>query len=234
MSILKKGGFAALAAALLAIPIATPASAQGYPTKQISVVVPFPAGGPSDVLARLVSAEIGRVTGQTVIVENRAGAGGNIGGNYVAKADPDGYTLLFATPGPAANNKLMYKSMPYDPETDLTQIAHVANSPMIIVGNPKVPAKNMKELVAYAKANPGKVTSGHPGNGTLGHIATALLAKQTGITLTLVPYKGTAPLTTDVLGGQVRRFRKNGSARWSGRPASSSSFSWRRLRWCCG
>lgn len=203
MSILKKGALAVVAAAMLATPIASPASAQGYPTQQITVVVPFPAGGPSDVLARLVSAEIGRVTGQTVIVENRSGAGGNIGGNYVAKAAADGYTLLFATPGPAANNKLMYKSMPYDPETDLTQIAHVANSPMIIVGNPKVPAKDMKELVAYAKANPGKVTSGHPGNGTLGHIATALLAKQAGITLTLVPYKGTAPLTTDVLGGQV-------------------------------
>lgn len=203
MSILKKGSLAVLAAAMLLAPASNPASAQSYPSKQITVVVPFPAGGPSDVLARLVSAEIGRVTGQTVIVENRAGAGGNIGANYVTKAAPDGYTLLFATPGPAANNKLMYKAMPYDPETDLTQIVHVANSPMIIVGNPKVPAKDMKELVAYAKANPGKLTSGHPGNGTLGHIATALLTKQTGITLTLVPYKGTAPLTTDVLGGQV-------------------------------
>jgi tripartite-type tricarboxylate transporter receptor subunit TctC len=201
--LLKKAVFAALAGAMIAGATAGTAMAQSWPTRQITMVVPFPAGGPADVVARMVSAEINRVTGQPVLVENRSGAGGNIGGASVAKANPDGYTLLFATPGPAANNKLMYKTMPYDPETDLTPIAYVANSPMIIVGNPKIPAKNMKELVAYAKANPGKLTSGHPGNGTLGHIATALFAKQAGISLTMVPYKGTAPLTTDVLGGQV-------------------------------
>jgi tripartite-type tricarboxylate transporter receptor subunit TctC len=203
MSVFKKASLAVLAAVTLATLNPAPASAQTYPNRQITMVVPFPAGGPSDVLARLVAAEIGRVTGQTVVVENRAGAGGNIGANSVAKAAPDGYTLLAVTPGPAANNKLMYKSMPYDPETDLTQIVYVANSPMSITGNPKVPAKDMKELVAYGKANPGKLTIGHPGNGTLGHIAAALFAKQAGIQVTLVPYKGTAPLTADVLGGQI-------------------------------
>jgi tripartite-type tricarboxylate transporter receptor subunit TctC len=201
--LLKKAVLTVVAGALMATAAAGTALAQAWPARQITMVVPFPAGGPADVVARMVGAEITRVTSQPVVIENRAGAGGNIGANSVAKAAPDGYTLLFVTPGPAANNKLMYKSMPYDPETDLAPVAYVANSPLIIVGNPKVPAKTMKELVAYAKANPGKVTAGHPGNGTLGHIASALFAKQAGISLTLVPYKGTAPLTTDVLGGQV-------------------------------
>jgi tripartite-type tricarboxylate transporter receptor subunit TctC len=180
-----------------------PASAQNWPTRPVTVVVPFPAGGNVDVLARSVAAELSQKLGQQFIVDNRAGAGGNIGGAVVAKAAPDGYTLLFGTPGPLATNKLMYKSLPYDPEKDLVPVVLVAKSPLIIVAHPSTPTKDLKELIAYAKANPSKISAGNPGNGTLGHITSELLQQHTGIKMTHVPYRGTAPLTTDLLGGQV-------------------------------
>lgn len=191
-------------AAVLTLAVVVPSSlrAQVWPTRPITMVVPFPAGGNADVVARLVAAELSEKLGQQVVVENRAGAGGNVGAAVVARAEPDGYTLLFATPGPGANNKLLYKKMPYDPE-DLTPIVEVADSPLIMVASPNSPVKTIKDLIAYAKANPGKLNVGFPGNGTLGHFALALLQRQAGIKLTFVPYRGTTPLTTDVLGGQI-------------------------------
>src|SRR5258708_23646968 len=179
------------------------ALAQAWPSRPVTFVVPFPAGGRVDVMARYVAAELSEKLGQQFIVDNRAGAGGNIGGAVVAKAAPDGYTLLFGTPGPIATNKLMYKSLPYDPEKDLTPVVLVAKSPLVIVAHPSTQAKDLKELIAYAKANPGKVNAGNPGNGTLGHITSQLLQQHTGIKMTHVPYRGTTPLTTDLLGGQV-------------------------------
>ena len=192
-----------LLAVITALMLPASALAQNWPTRPVTVVVPFPAGGNVDVLARAVAAELSEKLGQQFIVDNRAGAGGNIGGAAVAKAAPDGYTILFDTPGPIATNKLMYKSLPYDSEKDLSPVVLVAKSPLVIVAHPSTPAKDLKELIAYAKANPGKVNAGNPGNGTLGHITSELLQQHTGIKMTHVPYRGTAPLTTDLLGGQV-------------------------------
>ena len=179
------------------------ALAQAWPSRPVTFVVPFPAGGNVDVLARSVAAELSEKLGQQFIVDNRAGAGGNIGGAAVAKAAPDGYTMLFGTPGPIATNKLMYKSLPYDPERDLAPVVLVASSPLIIVASPATPAKDLRELIAYAKANPGKINVGVPGNGTLGHITSVLLQQQTGTSMVNVPYRGSAPLMSDLLGGQV-------------------------------
>ena len=179
------------------------ARAQGWPTHPVTLIVPFPAGGNADVLARALAAELGEKLGQTFIVDNRTGAGGNIGGAAVAKAPPDGYTFMFGTPGPIATNKLMYKSLPYDPEKDLVPVVLAAKSPLIIAAHPSLPAKDLKELIAYAKANAGKVNAGNPGNGTLGHITSELLQQHAGIKMQHVPYRGTTPLTTDLLGGQI-------------------------------
>jgi tripartite-type tricarboxylate transporter receptor subunit TctC len=179
------------------------ARAQAWPARPVTFIVPFPAGGNIDVLARSVAQDFTERLGGQFVVDNRGGAGGNIGGAVVAKATPDGYTILFGTPGPIATNKLMYKNLPFDSEKDFTPVALVASSPLIIVAHPKVPAKDLNELIAYAKSNPGKLNAGNPGNGTLGHITSELLQQHTGTKMTHVPYRGTAPLTTDVLGGQV-------------------------------
>jgi tripartite-type tricarboxylate transporter receptor subunit TctC len=192
-----------LLAVITALVLPAVALAQAWPSRPVTFVVPFPAGGNVDVLARAVAAELSEKLGQQFIVDNRAGAGGNIGGAAVAKAAPDGYTLLFGTPGPIATNKLMYKNLPYDPEKDLAPVVLVSKSPLIIVAHPSTPARDLKELIAYAKANPNKINAGNPGNGTLGHITSELLQQHTGIKMTHVPYRGTAPLTTDLLGGQV-------------------------------
>ena len=194
-------GFAVSAALVAALPSA--ANAQAWPTRPVTWIVPFPAGGPADLLARTVAAELSTKLGQQFVIENRAGAGGNLGGAAAAKAEPDGYTMMFSTPGPAAINKLMYANAGYDPEKDLTPIILVAKSPLIITAGKNAPAKDFKEMVAYAKANPGKLNAGHPGNGTLGHITSKLVQLNNNIQLTDVPYRGTAPLTTDLLGGQV-------------------------------
>jgi tripartite-type tricarboxylate transporter receptor subunit TctC len=188
--------------ALLGLP-ASEARSQAWPSRPVTMIVPFPAGGNADVLARALAAEFSEKLGQQFLVDNRAGAGGNIGGAAVAKAAPDGYTLMFGTPGPIATNKLMYKNLPYDPEKDLTPVVLVAKSPLIVVAHPSFPAKDLKELIDYAKANADKVNAGNPGNGTLGHITSELLQQHTGIKMVHVPYRGTPPLTTDLLGGQI-------------------------------
>jgi tripartite-type tricarboxylate transporter receptor subunit TctC len=179
------------------------AFAQAWPTRPVTWIVPFPAGGPADALARIVAQELSTKLGQQFVIENRAGAGGNLGGSAAAKAEPDGYTMMFSTPGPAAINKLMYANAGYDPEKDLTPIVLVAKSPLIIVASNDAPVKDFKGMVDYAKANPGKLNVGHPGNGTLGHITSELVQLNSDIKMTNVPYRGTAPLTTDLLGGQV-------------------------------
>jgi tripartite-type tricarboxylate transporter receptor subunit TctC len=194
--------FGLLGVALALAPVAG-ASAEEWPARPVTMIVPFPAGGPADIAARAVANALSEALGKQFVVDNRAGAGGNIGGAAAAKAAPDGYTILFTTPAPAAINKLMYKNMSYDPERDLAPVVLVAKSPLIVTAKLDFPAKTLADLVAYAKQNPGKVNVGHPGNGTLGHITAELVQQFAGVKMTNVPYRGTAPLTTDLLAGQI-------------------------------
>jgi tripartite-type tricarboxylate transporter receptor subunit TctC len=137
------------------------------------------------------------------VVDNRPGAGGNTGAAVVAKAAPDGYTILFGTPGPLANNKLMYQNLSFDPEQAFAPVVLIAKSPLIIAAKASLPVKDIRELAAYAKANPGKLNVGVPGNGTLGHITSVLVQKELGISMTDVPYRGSALVVNDLIGGQV-------------------------------
>ena len=179
------------------------ARSQEWPSRPVTFGVPFPAGAAVDTLARAVAHALSEDFGKQFIVENRAGAGGNLGGTAVAKATADGHTWLFGTPAPIALNKFMYKGLAYDSERDFIPVVLVAKSPMIITATLDFPAKTLPELIAYAKKNPGKVNVGHPGNGTLGHITSALIQQFAGVEMTHVPYRGSAPLITDLLGGQV-------------------------------
>ena len=177
--------------------------AQEWPTKPVVIVVPFAAGGTTDLVARALGEQLGRSLGQPVLIENRPGAGTTLGADYVAKSKPDGYTLLMG----AVHHTIapsVYKKLPYDFETDLAPITTVAMVPNALVVNPEVtPVRNVAELVARAKASPGKLSYGSNGNGTAQHLMGTLFQSSTGTTLLHVPYKGSAPLTTDLLGGQV-------------------------------
>jgi tripartite-type tricarboxylate transporter receptor subunit TctC len=199
--ITRRVALAIAAAGLWAVP--SVAWAQAWPSRPVSIVLPFAAGGGTDLLARALAHHLSESFGQQFIVENRTGAGGNVGAGAVAKAAPDGYTILFGTPGPLANNKLMYKNLPFDPEQAFAPIVLIAKSPLIVVAKTSLPVKDIKELVAYAKANPGKLNIGVPGNGTLGHITALLLQKELGISMTSVPYRGTALVVNDLLAEQV-------------------------------
>ena len=193
-----------LAAAVMVAVTGTAAVSQAsWPTQPVMLTVAFAAGGVTDGIARQLAVDMAKRLGGEVIVENKGGAGGNIAGQFVARAKPDGYTLLFASSGPAAINKLIYPKMPYDPEKDLEPIVLVGIIPQIIVAKKTLPVENLREFVEYAKANPGKLAVGNSGMGTSAHITAALFAQQTGIKVTHVPYRGTAPLTNDLMGGQV-------------------------------
>jgi tripartite-type tricarboxylate transporter receptor subunit TctC len=195
---------AALAIALTGLwVVPSIAWAQAWPSRPVTMIVPFAAGGGTDLLARALAQDLGERLGQQFVVDNRAGAGGNLGAAVVAKAAPDGYTIMFGTPGPLANNKLMYKNLPFDPEQAFTPIVLIAKSPVIIAAKASLPVKDIKELAAYATAHSGKLTVGIPGNGTLGHITSVLLQKELGINMTNVPYRGTSLVVNDLLGGQV-------------------------------
>jgi len=176
---------------------------QAWPERPVTFIVPFPAGAAVDALARAVATELSEKFGKQFIVDNRAGAGGNLGGASVARSAADGYTLLFGTPAPIALNKLMYKELAYDSERDFTPVVLVAKSPLVVAAKLDFPAKTLAELIAYARQNPGKVNVGVPGNGTLGHITSALIQQFAGMEMTNVPYRGSAPLMTDLLGGQI-------------------------------
>ena len=180
------------------------AQAQAWPAKQIRLVVPFPAGGSTDIVARQIAQHLGVALGQTVVVDNRAGAGGNIGTDLVAKAAPDGYTLGLSTSGPLANNKSLYKTMPFDAERDLTPIALVGEIPLVIVANPGVKARLLKDYVPILKAAPNQNSIGHPGNGTIGHLALEYFKASSQVAPASVPYKGDTPALTDLLGGQIQ------------------------------
>jgi tripartite-type tricarboxylate transporter receptor subunit TctC len=194
----------ALSATLLA---AGGASAQNpaanYPNKPIRFVVPYTAGGTTDILARIIAAKLTESWGQHVLVDNRPGAGGNIGTDLVAKADPDGYTIVMGAISTHAINPSLYKSIPYDHIRDFAPITRVGLLPNVLVVNPSLPAKTVKEFIAYGKANPGKLNFASPGTGTSLHLSGELFKDMTGIDMVHVPYKGSTPALTDLLGGQV-------------------------------
>jgi tripartite-type tricarboxylate transporter receptor subunit TctC len=199
-----------MAAVAMAMPLAV--AAQAYPSKAVKIVVPFAAGGATDVVARQLAQKLTEVWGQSVVVENRAGAGGNIGAEAVAKSPPDGYTLLMTSGSIVTANQHMYKNMGFDPAKDLAPVTNVASGPQIIAVANTFPAKDLKELFEYAKANPGKVNFGSAGIGTQTHLAGENLAYAAGVNFTHVPYKGEAAALTDLMGGQIQMVPSNFAA----------------------
>ena len=195
------GACAAVAASALA-PLSASAQA-AYPNKPVTIIVPFSAGGTTDILARIVGQALNTELGQSVIIDNRAGAGGNIGGALAAKAKPDGYTLFMGTVGTHAINESLYKKMPFNPIKDFAPLTRVANVPNLLVANPNQPFKTVKELIAYAKANPGKVNYGSSGSGSSIHLSGDLFKSMAKVDMVHVPYKGSAPAVTDLLGNQI-------------------------------
>ena len=181
---------------------AAPAAAQDYPNKPVRMIVPFPAGGGTDVLARVVAAKLRDKFGQPVTVENRSGAAGNIGAEAVFKAPPDGATLLFTQPAPLAVNKALYGKLSYEPE-QFVPIALVSQQDIMLAVNPKVPAQNLQELIAHAKANPGRLNFGSSGAGSAPHLAAELFDAMAGVKMVHVPYKGAGESMAATLGGQV-------------------------------
>jgi len=193
---------AASALGLLALtPLA--AQAQAFPTKAITIIVPFSAGGTTDILARVLGQFISKDLGQPVIIDNRAGAGGNIGTQLVARAAPDGHTILMGTVGTHAINQSLYPKLAFDPIKDFAPLTRVALVPNLLVANPAQPFKTVKELMAYAKANPGKVTFGSSGSGTSIHLSGELFKQMAGVDLQHVAYKGSAPAVNDLLGNHI-------------------------------
>ncbi len=183
--------------------------AAGYPSKPIKIVVPFPPGGATDILARAVGAELQKTWGQTVLIENKGGGGGNPGTDMVAKAAPDGYTLVMGTVGTHAINMSLYAKMPYDAVKDFEPITLVAGVPNLLVVHPSVNAKSVRELTALAKSMPGKLNVASSGNGTSIHLAAELYKQMAGVDILHVPYKGSSPAVTDLLGGQVQMMFDN-------------------------
>jgi tripartite-type tricarboxylate transporter receptor subunit TctC len=191
-------------AAALVMCAASGAYAQTYPSKPIRFVVPFAAGGGSDLVARTVAAKITEALGQAVVVDNRAGAAGTIGADIAAKSPPDGHTLLLGSNGPLAINPSLYTKLPYDAARDFSPISLVTIMPFLLVTHPSLPVKSVKELVTLAKSKPGQLNYGSPGSGSTTHLANELLKSMTGMQITHVPYKGVAPAATDLISGQVQ------------------------------
>jgi tripartite-type tricarboxylate transporter receptor subunit TctC len=193
-----------LIAAWGALNTTAPLAADAYPTKPVRLIVPFPPGGPADALARMVGDRIAGTLGQPVVVDNRPGAGGNIGMELAAKAAPDGHTLVLAPAGNLTVNPSLYRNVPYDVARDFAPVTVIAAVPNVLVVNPQLPAKDLAELIAYAKANPGKLNYSSPGPGSGAHLAGELLKSSAGIDIVHVPYNGIAPATTAVVAGDVQ------------------------------
>lgn len=183
---------------------AASAAADSYPSRPITLIVPFPPGGGNDLLARLVGERMGRTLGEPVVVENRSGAGGNIGSRQAARSAPDGYTVLLGFSGTLAINPALYANLGYDPDKDLLPIGTIATSPSVLVVNPAVPVRTLRDLIAYVKANPDKLNYASSGIGTVVHVSTEMLLDAAGIVVKHIPYKGTGPGVSDLLGGQVQ------------------------------
>ena len=197
--------FATIVTALLGLTVLTqsaPSRADTWPSRTVTFVVAFTAGTTSDVIARRLAHDLSEKLGKSFIVENKGGAGGKIGATSVERSSPDGYTILFATTGQAATNKLMYKNIEYDPQRDFAPVILVGKAPVIVTARPDAPFSTVKELVAYAKANT-KLTAAYPGNGTLGHITGELLNRTAGISITAAQYKGAAAMLPDLMGSHI-------------------------------
>jgi tripartite-type tricarboxylate transporter receptor subunit TctC len=179
------------------------ANAQNYPNRAITLVIPFAPGGSTSIVGRGIADKMSELLGEKVVVDNRPGAGGTVGTKAVAKSDPDGYTLVLGYTGTLAIGPSLYKSVGYDPRKDFAPIGLIGNAPNSLVVNPSFPAKTVAELIAYAKVNPGKVNFGSAGAGTASHITGEYFARTAGITLVHIPYKGTGPALTDLLGGHI-------------------------------
>ncbi|HSV44804.1 MAG TPA: tripartite tricarboxylate transporter substrate binding protein, partial [Ramlibacter sp.] len=195
---------AILAGAGCALSIALPVRAQAFPAKPMRIIVPFPPGGSTDVLARAIGLELGKALGQPVVIENAPGAGGSLGAEKAAKAPADGYTLLMGHIGTLAINPSLYPRLGYDPQRSFTPVAWVARVPNVLVVNASVPARNLKELVALAKSRPGHLSYGSGGNGSAAHTTMEYLKMQAGVSFLHIPYRGTGPSVTDTLGGQIQ------------------------------
>jgi len=193
-----------LAISLIGLIISFNGQAQSYPNQPIRLVIPFAAGGPSDVLARGFSQKLGESLGQPIIIDNKPGAGTNLAAEFVAKSKADGYTIFLMMVGTQAINETLYKKLSYNTIKDFSPISLVASSSLMLVANPSVPVKNVADLIAYSKANPGKINFGSSGTGTPLHLGGELFNVQAGTTLNHVPYKCAAPALTDVLGGQIQ------------------------------
>jgi tripartite-type tricarboxylate transporter receptor subunit TctC len=188
-------------AAILVFPVI--AFSQAYPSKPVRVIVTFPPGSTPDIVGRALASRLQEAMGQPFVVENRSGAGGNVGADAVAKAPPDGYTLLVSTNGVFAINKALYKAMPFDPDKDLAALSLLATAPQMLVVHPSLGLKNFKDFIEYAKRNPGKLSYGSVGSGSASHLTMELLKSDAGIDLVHVPYKGFPPAVTDLLSGNI-------------------------------
>jgi len=196
-----------LIAAVFALSVLAPAQAQTWPSKAVRIVVPFPPGGTTDIVARSIGVELQRMWQHPVVIENRPGAGGNIGADLVAKAAPDGYTLLMGTVGTHAINKALFEQngakMPFDPAKDFVPITLAAGVPNVMVINPKLPVNSVAEFIAYAKARPGQLNMASSGNGTSIHLSGELFKTVTGVYMVHFPYRGSAPAITDLIAGNM-------------------------------
>lgn len=196
-------------AVAMGIALSAPASSQVFPAKPVRIVVPFAAGGATDIITRILAQKLTEVWGQTVIVEDRGGAAGNIGAAEVAKSAPDGHTLLMTSGSIVTANQHIYKNMGFDPAKDLVPITGVASGPQVVVVNPAFPAKTLKELIAMAKAKPGGLNYGHAGIGSQTHLAAENLLYTAGIDIINIPYKGEGPAIADLVGGQINMVTSN-------------------------
>ena len=192
------------AAGLVALAAATSAAAQEYPDRPIHLVVPFPPGGGADILARTVMPRVAQALGKPIVIDNKPGAGGNVGAEFVARAAPDGYTLLYGTNGTHAINAALYRNLRFDPVKDFIPVSRMTTIAAMLIVNPQFPPTTVEELVRYAKANPGKVNFASAGNGTTSHLAGELFKTMAGVDIVHIPYRGGAMAMTDLIGGQVQ------------------------------
>jgi tripartite-type tricarboxylate transporter receptor subunit TctC len=199
----RRGLVTALAALITGPALCLNAAAQSWPTKPVKIVVNFPPGGAADQIARAIGVPLGEALGQPVVVENRGGANGNLGGEMVAKSPADGYTLLMSSGGMVSVNPHIYARMPFDPAKDLVPVASAARVLVFLVAKPNFPANNIQEFLAYVKANPGRLSYGSAGNGSSPHLAGEMMKSQAGLFAVHVPYRGAAPALQDVLAGQL-------------------------------